>query len=164
MKPKTVTAEELAALTRYSPSTVSTWVKRGLLSRNAAGKLDLAASLSAIKQHEAQRLHEGQRVGETGELGALRQELLRKRIAKLDFELNVARGKVHDKAACCDSLQVIREAEKHALYALAPRVASKFGELAPQIEREINVGIHEILGRLHSGEPYQTTKKSRLEK
>jgi hypothetical protein len=150
MKNKTVSAAELARRSGYSPSAIVSWTRAKILKRDK-GRYALVESLEAIKRHEQSRGSDGSHEDEG--LTDLRRELLTARIRKLDFELSVAMGKVHDRTACCQSLLAIHSAESRILHGMAGRVATKFPEvngLAAAITTECD----EILAALKSGSAY----------
>ena len=150
-KPETVTAAELARRADYSAPAISAWTRAGILTRTK-GRYNLVESLEAIKRHEETRASDGDHDMEG--LLDLRRELLKRRIEKIDHELAVAKGKVHDRTACCQSLLAIRSAESRILWNMAGRVSSAFPESGPKLVEFLGHEIDEILARLHDGTTY----------
>jgi len=152
---QSVNAQELGELTGYAKSTICIWLKNGVLSRNKAGKLDVADSIARIRSHEQQRKHEGKHPGPTA---ALRDRYLQKKIDLLDHQLAIARGSVHNKVACACSLTEARVAESRNLMALGDRLATRFPELGHRIKAACDEEVAAVLERLHSGKAYEVSE------
>lgn len=126
-KSKKVTAAELSRVSGYSPPSITAWTKHGILQRDR-GRYDLAEALEAIKAHETKRASDGGH-HDTGEIGKLKADLLRKRIEKLDAELAILRGKMHDTMECVASLGSVLSVVWTEITALPGRAQAAFPEI-----------------------------------
>jgi len=150
-KIKRVSAAEVARASGYSEAAISNFVRDGILTRSKDGKLDLVASLEAIRNHEAARQQDGKR----GEHAELRRQYLAKRVELLQIAIDKERGRLHDVEECCRSLSEIRAVESRVLHGVADRVSMQFPEVAIKIKEAINKEIDEVLASLKDGTAYQ---------
>ena len=144
-KIETVNASELARRSDYSAAAISAWTRAGKLTRTK-GHYNLIESLAAIKRHEQGRFTDGSHDSEG--LLDLKRELLTRRIAKIDFELSVAKGELHSKVDCCQSLIALRGLESRALHSLGAKVSSRLPEV-PGIRGIVDAEVDGIILRLH---------------
>jgi len=149
-----VNASELARRSDYSPATVSTWTRAGILKRKA-GLYDLVESLEAIKRHESERGSDGSH--ERGPLTDLKRKFLEKKIEKLTYEIAVATGTVHPKAACAQSMMAMLAAESRVLWTLPRSFKGAFPEISPQQTKWLDDQVRSILARLKDGRAYDVT-------
>lgn len=145
-----VTLAELARRSGYSRQAIQSWTTAGVL-RRANGTYALLESLEAIKRHESDRATDGSH--DLAELRGLRRELLEKKIELLTHEIAVARGTVHDKTACCQSLMAIHSAESRIMHGMASRLASRYPEVNG-LSAAISAETDSVLAALKSGTAY----------
>lgn len=74
--------------------------------------------------------------------------------AKLKHEIDVSRGKVHDREECVRSLCSMRAAESRVLHGLGDRLAAMFPAVGLALKEACDQQVDEVLKRLHDGDAY----------
>lgn len=123
---KRISASELARLSGYSPTTITRLTATGVLQRDDRRRYDPLASLKQIKQHEATRQQGGKR-SESPEITAARLRLLELRIERLQFDLDVAAGKLVLRSEVERDAEALGSNIKHVLLRLPARVGAQLG-------------------------------------
>lgn len=143
-KSKRVTAAELSRIADYSPASITAWTRSGILQRSR-GRYDLAGALKGIKRHELRRGSDGGH--DTGELGRLKRQLLEKKIERLDHELRILRGEVHDRRECVASLGYLLSGVWTEIKSLPGRAQAALPEASGLETLLVNI-VNEAAGRI----------------
>ena len=123
-----VTAAELSRLSGYSKSSVTNFVRDGLLQKGSDGKFDCVHSLKQIQRHEVARQHDGKRPVDA-ELAALRASLLKTRIARLQLEIDIASGKMHPEKDCVATFGILLSTVWQEICTLPHRIQAAHPEI-----------------------------------
>jgi len=89
---------------------------------------------------------------------ALQSKRLMLQCEKLETEISVTKGKLHDRHACSASLTAIRSAETLMLMSLGDRLAARFPENGAAIKQAADEEIRAMLERLHGNGAYDSEK------
>jgi phage terminase Nu1 subunit (DNA packaging protein) len=150
IKGKIKRTQQLADTLDVHRSTVQQYLREGMPGKNGRGCYDIEKCLAWLRENKAR--HDTDPKPDSKY--AWEKERLRLQCERLEIEIARERGAVHDKEACANSLRRVLEVTREQLYSIPSRVAVKFGETAPQIEREISIAVDEIVLRLGRSETY----------
>lgn len=144
-----MTGSDIARRFGVATKTVTNdWAKDGC-PRNSDGSFDLD-KVVAWRKAKLQAAADDPSVRAQSAKTALQSKRLMLQCEKLETEIMLVRGKLHDKAACAASLTELRARESHTLHGLSQRFAAAFpeaGKMAEWIEHEIDG----VIERLRDG-------------
>lgn len=150
-----ITQADFAKRLRVDRQRVTKLIDTGIIIRRPDGRLNLEDSLARAtaylkSQAEATQLHSGKT--------ALQARRLMLQCELLQVELDREKGKVHDRAECCQSLIATRAAESRIIQTIAGRIMAQFPELAnTKVRAALLQETDEVLRQLHDGTAYDVT-------
>jgi hypothetical protein len=145
-KQTVITQADFARRLKEAPQRITKLIEAGVIDRRPDGRLNLEESLARAQtylkaQADAQALHSGK--------NALITRKLLLQCERLTIENDKARGQVHDKTACANSLsEAISIANGH-LMGLGSRLAAQLPEV-PRLKEIADATVDAILDQLRA--------------